>query len=72
MKPLTGFVRAKVFKNPPTPMQERAIDVALNTPDIALIQGPPGTGKTTVIAAILERLNEIATKDGPAAKARSC
>jgi hypothetical protein len=64
VKPLTGFVRAKVFKNPPTPMQERAIDVALNTPDIALIQGPPGTGKTTVIAAILERLNEIATKGG--------
>jgi hypothetical protein len=26
--------------------------------DIALIQGPPGTGKTTVITAILERLNE--------------
>ena len=45
-------------------MQERAIDVALNTPDIAVIQGPPGTGKTTVIAAILERLNEIATKEG--------
>ena len=29
-----------------------------------MIQGPPGTGKTTVIAAILERLNEIATKEG--------
>lgn len=64
VKPLTGFVREKVFKNPPTPMQERAIDVALNTPDIAVIQGPPGTGKTTVIAAILERLNEIATQGG--------
>jgi hypothetical protein len=64
VKPLTGFVREKVFKNPPTPMQERAIDVALNTPDIAVIQGPPGTGKTTVITAILERLNEIATKGG--------
>lgn len=64
VKPLTRFVRAKVFSNPPTPMQERAIDVALNTPDIAVIQGPPGTGKTTVIAAILERLNEIATQGG--------
>lgn len=64
VKPLTRFVRAKVFNNPPTPMQERAIDVALNTPDIAVIQGPPGTGKTTVIAAILERLNEIATQNG--------
>lgn len=64
IKPLTAFVREKVFKNRPTAMQERAIDVALNTPDIAVIQGPPGTGKTTVIAAILERLNEIATKEG--------
>ena len=65
IKPLTAFVREKVFKDdPPTAIQERAIDVALNTPDIAVIQGPPGTGKTTVIAAILERLNEIATKHG--------
>lgn len=61
---LTAFVRNKVFRNPPTVMQERAIEVALNTPDIALIQGPPGTGKTTVIAAILERLNEMADKRG--------
>lgn len=64
IKPLTAFVRNKVFQNPPTTMQERAIDVALNTPDIAVIQGPPGTGKTTVIAAILERLNEIFAKEG--------
>lgn len=64
IKPLTAFVRNKIFKNPPTYKQERAIEVALNTPDIALIQGPPGTGKTTVIAAILERLNEIATAAG--------
>ena len=62
--PLTAFVRKKVFRNDPTVMQENAIEVALNTPDIALIQGPPGTGKTTVIAAILERLNEIADKRG--------
>lgn len=62
IKPLTAFVRNKIFKNPPTLMQEKAIEVALNTPDIALIQGPPGTGKTTVIAAILERLNEMADK----------
>ena len=60
IKPLTAFVRGKVFKNPPTLMQEKAIEIALNTPDIALIQGPPGTGKTTVIAAIVERLNELA------------
>lgn len=64
IKPLTGFVRNKVFRNQPTEYQEKAIKVALNTPDIALIQGPPGTGKTTVIAAILERLNEMADKRG--------
>lgn len=62
IQPLTAFVRNKVFRNPPTLMQEKALEVALNTPDIALIQGPPGTGKTTVIAAILERLNEMADK----------
>lgn len=62
--PLTAFVRKKVFRNDPTVMQEKAIEAALNTPDIALIQGPPGTGKTTVIAAILERLNEMADKRG--------
>jgi hypothetical protein len=65
---LTAFVREKIFRNPPTVMQEKAIDVALNTPDIALIQGPPGTGKTTVIAAILERLNELADKRGASTK----
>jgi len=60
---LTPFVRRKIFpKHDPTPKQEEAIRIALNTPDIALIQGPPGTGKTTVIAAILERLNEDADK----------
>lgn len=58
MKPLTPFVKEKIFKHPPTDRQVEAIDVALNTPDIALIQGPPGTGKTTVVTAILERLNE--------------
>lgn len=66
--PLTAFVRNKVFRNPPTIMQEQAIEAALNTPDIALIQGPPGTGKTTVIAAILERLNEMADKRGSSIK----
>ncbi|WP_082563692.1 DEAD/DEAH box helicase [Nocardioides sp. Root140] len=64
IKPLTAFVREKVFNNPPTSRQEQAIRVALNTPDIAVIQGPPGTGKTTVIAAILERLNEISARAG--------
>ena len=31
------------------PEQIAALEMAINTPDIALIQGPPGTGKTTVI-----------------------
>lgn len=47
----------------PTPTQKDAISMALNTPDIAIIQGPPGTGKTTVITAILKRLNEVLSKD---------
>lgn len=47
------------FPDGPTAMQERALDVALNTPDIAVIQGPPGTGKTQVIAALQTRLAEI-------------
>ena len=62
IKPLSAFVRQKIFLHAPTPKQEEAIQVALNTPDIALIQGPPGTGKTTVIAAIVERLNELKDK----------
>lgn len=45
-------------KYEPTENQKEAIQIALNTPDIAIIQGPPGTGKTTVITAILQRLGE--------------
>jgi len=56
--PLTTYVKEKVFSHDPTPVQVKAIDIALNTPDIALIQGPPGTGKTTVVVAIIERLNQ--------------
>ncbi|NLE24356.1 MAG: AAA family ATPase, partial [Clostridiaceae bacterium] len=41
------------------PEQIAALNIAINTPDIALIQGPPGTGKTTVIKAICERFREI-------------
>ena len=41
------------------PEQINALEIAINTPDIALIQGPPGTGKTTVIKAIAERFREI-------------
>jgi hypothetical protein len=48
------------FGGDPTPAQQRAVEAALNTPDIAVIQGPPGTGKTRVIAAIAARLAEEA------------
>jgi AAA domain len=47
-----------IFEGSPTRSQWQAIDLALNTPDIAVIQGPPGTGKTDVIAAIQTRLAE--------------
>lgn len=60
---LTKRVRKKIFKNDPTENQKKAIEIALNTPDIAIIQGPPGTGKTTVINAICERLFEEYPKD---------
>jgi superfamily I DNA and/or RNA helicase len=43
--------------------QKEALELAINTPDIALIQGPPGTGKTTVIKAICERFREIFERD---------
>lgn len=42
-----------------TEKQKAAIDAAINTPDIAIIQGPPGTGKTTVIKAIVKRIDEL-------------
>lgn len=47
----------------PTPRQRQALDVAINTPDIALIQGPPGTGKTQTIRAIQARLAELMEKE---------
>lgn len=42
----------------PTSKQRLALEVALNTPDMAIIIGPPGTGKTQVIAALQRRLGE--------------
>lgn len=63
LEPLTSNVQNKIFSNPPTPNQIEAIDIALNTPDIAIVQGPPGTGKTTVLTAIIERLNEESDKE---------
>ena len=48
------------FGGRPTQRQIEALNVALNTPDIALIQGPPGTGKTKVITALQRRIAELA------------
>lgn len=42
-----------------TARQLQARELALNTPDLALIQGPPGTGKTTVICGIIEELVKV-------------
>lgn len=56
LQPITKAVR-DVFPAP-NDRQRTALDVALNTPDIALVQGPPGTGKTRVIAALQARLAE--------------
>jgi energy-coupling factor transporter ATP-binding protein EcfA2 len=42
----------RAFGTKPTDKQETAINIAINTPDIAIIQGPPGTGKTRVISAL--------------------
>lgn len=55
-KPITRAVRDVL--DSPNERQRTALDVALNTPDIAVIQGPPGTGKTRVIAALQARLAE--------------
>ncbi len=63
LEPLTPYVQNKIFSNPPTQNQIEAIDISLNTPDIAIVQGPPGTGKTTVLTAIIERLNEESDKE---------
>jgi hypothetical protein len=56
---VSPLVRA-LFDKGPTPFQEQAVNIAINTPDIAVIQGPPGTGKTEVISAIVKRLEELA------------
>ncbi|MEU6035971.1 AAA domain-containing protein [Actinomadura sp. NPDC047616] len=59
VEPVSDAVRECFVGGRPTPMQEEALRVALNTPDIALIQGPPGTGKTQVIKALQTRLAEL-------------
>lgn len=61
-QPINDALAKRIFGNSEynfTERQREAINVAINTPDIALIQGPPGTGKTTVIRAIIARLSDI-------------
>lgn len=59
-KPVNADVLFKMFGKKDVTLSEnyrKAMDIALNTPDIALIQGPPGTGKTTLIKGLVARLN---------------
>ena len=63
LRPVTRAV-LDVFPDP-NDRQRLALDVALNTPDVALVQGPPGTGKTRVIAALQARLAEQDEGTGP-------
>jgi hypothetical protein len=56
---------SRAFGGTPTPRQKEALEIALATPDIALIQGPPGTGKTRLIAALQNQLAETTkSRDG--------
>lgn len=42
----------------PTLKQQQAIELGLNSTDMAIIIGPPGTGKTQVITAMQQRIAE--------------
>lgn len=57
-------VRDVFGESGPTPKQVRAIEIAMNTPDFAVIQGPPGTGKTKVIIALQKWIAEEEDESG--------
>lgn len=61
--PITNRLRDKFKKYNFNEEQRKAIETAINTPDIAMILGPPGTGKTTVIKAIIARFEEYFKKN---------
>ena len=56
---LTPYAKESFKGGKPTSKQIDALDIALNTPDLAIIIGPPGTGKTQVITALQRRLAEV-------------
>ncbi len=58
-KPITRKTERMLSGKVMNQEQTDAIRAALNTPDIALIQGPPGTGKTSVIRALISRIEQI-------------
>ncbi|WP_192021477.1 DEAD/DEAH box helicase [Shewanella sp. WPAGA9] len=62
LRAVTSTLKRKLGGKTLTTKQERAVKVALNTPDVALIIGPPGTGKTQVISAIQHRIAEEGNK----------
>jgi superfamily I DNA and/or RNA helicase len=65
-KPVTAEVLEKMFGDKNFKITENyreAMNIAINTPDLALIQGPPGTGKTTLIKGIVARLNSMGNKN---------
>jgi superfamily I DNA and/or RNA helicase len=62
LRAITSTLKKKLDGKSLTKKQERAVKVALNTPDVALIIGPPGTGKTQVISAIQHRIAEEGNK----------
>ena len=72
-KPLSDRTRAFIKKqfgiDDLTDDQKMAVNIAINTPDVAVVQGPPGTGKSTVVAVICQRLMEIAEKEDKIDKA---
>ena len=62
LRAITTTLKRKLGGKSLTTKQEKAVKVALNTPDIALIIGPPGTGKTQVISALQHRIAEEGNK----------
>jgi hypothetical protein len=66
INPITADVLDKMFGDKNFKITENyreAMNIAINTPDLALIQGPPGTGKTTLIKGIVARLNSLGNKN---------